>query len=348
MKASPEQVAALRHALEALHRQRREPASAFDLARVAYLSGDYDEALDRFREAHALAPHDPRYALALARAAGGLGLRDLEAATVAHALAIAPGFAPVVLHAALLDVPRNLDAARARLGKAGSDPMCAEFERAIDRLIRGEPVPMPADGDDRATARATGGRWVQTHCPSPDVFRGLPAAVLDAALDAASLDGLVLEFGVYHGRSLRLIAARSPSTAHGFDSFEGLPEAWSAAEGAGAYSTHGRIPEVPGDVRLHGGWFENSLPPFLASHPGPVRIAHIDCDLYSSTRTVLTQLRERLVPGSVLLFDDMLGYPGYEAHELRAFEEFVAEDGRRYEILAAALLGREVAIRITG
>ena len=46
--------------------------------------------------------------------------------------------------------------------------------------------------------------------------------------------GLTLECGVYFGRSLRLIAARTPGPVHGFDSFEGLPEAWSASEGAGA------------------------------------------------------------------------------------------------------------------
>ncbi|MDQ3510317.1 MAG: hypothetical protein M3414_01235 [Pseudomonadota bacterium] len=47
------------------------------------------------------------------------------------------------------------------------------------------------------------------------------------------------------------------------------------------------------------------------------------------------------------MFDDMLGYPGYEQHELRAFEEFAQARGLSWELLAATLLGREVAIRVT-
>ena len=98
---------------------------------------------------------------------------------------------------------------------------------------------------------------------------------------------------------------------HGFDSFQGLPEAWSAHEGAGAYSTAGRLPRGRGQRRACiAGWFEDTLPPFLAAHPGPIRLLHIDCDLYSSTRTVLEAADARLVAGSVLVFDDFLGYPG--------------------------------------
>ena len=46
---------------------------------------------------------------------------------------------------------------------------------------------------------------------------------------------------------------------HGFDSFQGLPEAWSAHEGAGAYSTAGRMPRAGDNVRLHAGWFEDTM-----------------------------------------------------------------------------------------
>ena len=30
------------------------------------------------------------------------------------------------------------------------------------------------------------------------------------------------------------------------------------------------------------GFYNESLAPFLAAHPGPVRLLHVDCDLYSS------------------------------------------------------------------
>ena len=133
---------------------------------------------------------------------------------------------------------------------------------------------------------------------------------------------------------------------HGFDSFEGLPEDWKAGEQKGSYSTGGRLPVVPDNVRLHKGWFEHSLPPFLQQHNEPVSLVHIDCDLYSSTLTVLEQLADRFIEGSVIVFDDFLGFPGFEQHELKAFEEFILDSGWTYTVLAASLLGREVAIQL--
>jgi hypothetical protein len=101
-----------------------------------------------------------------------------------------------------------------------------------------------------------------------------------------------------------------------------------------------------GLVRLHGGWFEDSLLGFSASQPGPVRLLHVDCDLYSSTRTVLQAAEPRLVAGSVIVFDDLRAYPGYADHELKAFAEFAATQHLDGEVVVACLLGREVAIRV--
>ncbi len=72
----------------------------------------------------------------------------------------------------------------------------------------------------------------------------------------------------------------------------------------------------------------------------------MDCDLYSSTRTVLELAAPQLRSGSIVVFDDLLAFPGYEDHELRAFEEFTDASGLRWEIVAACLLGREVAFRV--
>jgi hypothetical protein len=50
--------------------------------------------------------------------------------------------------------------------------------------------------------------------------------MLHLAIDHASQEGLVLEFGVQHGRSLLTIVSRfSETQVHGFDTFEGLQEA---------------------------------------------------------------------------------------------------------------------------
>jgi hypothetical protein len=345
MKVQPEQIQAALRDLRDRHARQPTAASAFDLARLCYLCGEYDEALQRFAEARDLAPAEPACALALARAASALGEYAVEADALARALRDCPPDPGIALHHALHDVPGDRAAAIARLALFPADPACVEFARALRRIEAG--LPVQADSDEpRAIARAASARWVQRHGGAAGRFQGLPVAVLERALEAARVPGLVLEFGVYHGRSLRILAARGAGPVHGFDSFEGLPEAWNAAEGPGAYSTGGRRPRVDG-ATLHAGWFEDTLPAFLATHSGAVSLLHVDCDLYSSTRTVLQALAPRLVAGSVILFDDLLGYPGFEAHELRAFDEYLAASGRRYELVAAALLGREVAVRLT-
>lgn len=172
-------------------------------------------------------------------------------------------------------------------------------------------------------------------------------ALLDFALSHATINGLVLEFGVYTGNSLRRIAAQSPGTVHGFDSFEGLPEDWTHFQKKGRFSLRGELPDVgAANIVLHKGWFTDTLPSFLVQNPGPVRFAHIDCDLYSSAKTVLDGLAPRLATGTIILFDEYLNYPGWERHEHRAFQEMISRVGRGYEYLGFASTASSVAVRI--
>ena len=346
----PDLDAARRQWLEGLaseHRDRNDAATAFALAQGEWRCGEYARAIVHFTEARDRAPGAPETHLSLLRCAAMLGHHALERTALDEALRLHPEHPGIGLHAALLDIPGNLDRAREQLSRFPDNTACKEFKDALDTVIDAVPLP-PCPADPAAQARRSALQWVLRHAALPAVHQGLPDRVLQRALDAAPAQGLTLECGVYFGRSLGLIAERTDGAVHGFDSFEGLPEAWSAAEGPGAYSTGGRMPEVAANVTLHAGWFQDTLPPFLAQHAGPVRLLHVDCDLYSSTRTVLDALTDRLVPGSVVVFDDMLAYPGFEQHELRAFEEFVAKRGIGWELLAACLLGREVAVRITG
>jgi hypothetical protein len=170
--------------------------------------------------------------------------------------------------------------------------------------------------------------------------------LVDFALGVVEAEGHYLEFGVFTGGTIRFIAKRARGRmVHGFDSFRGLPTAWSGFSLAErVFDMRGRLPRVPANVELHPGWFEESLPRWLAAHPGPVAFIHIDCDLYSSTRVVLALLAERLAPGTVIVFDEYLNYPNWEQHEFKAFQEFVAEHGLRYRYLAFAR--QQVAVRI--
>ena len=173
-------------------------------------------------------------------------------------------------------------------------------------------------------------------------------ALLGYALDQCTVSGLIMEFGVYRGETLRMIAQLTRQEVHGFDSFEGLPEDWTYFQKKGRFSLHGEELHLPEpNIRVHPGLFEHSLPRFLAACADRARFVHVDCDLYSSTRTVLSGLRDRLVPGTVLVFDEYLNYPGWRQHEYRAFREFVQDAGICYEYLGFASADSSVAVRIT-
>jgi tetratricopeptide (TPR) repeat protein len=174
---------------------------------------------------------------------------------------------------------------------------------------------------------------------------GETAEGLALGLAAARDDGLVLEFGVRYGTTIRQIAARAGQDVHGFDTFTGLPEDWHERV-AGTYSVGGELPPVPANVHLHPGLFEDTLPRFLEEHPDPVRFVNIDCDLYSATKTVLTALAPRIVGGTVIVFDEYLFTPHWRDDEFKAFQEAVAAYGWRYDYLAFSLLSKQAVIRI--
>jgi hypothetical protein len=166
------------------------------------------------------------------------------------------------------------------------------------------------------------------------------------ALSAVAIDGHYLEFGVFTGGTIRFIARHiGQRTIHGFDSFAGLPEAWSGFNlGSKTFDVKGRLPRVPANVRLHQGLFDSSIPKWLEAHPGPIAFIHIDCDLYSSTKTVFKLIAPRLASGNVILFDEYINYPNWEQHEFKAFQEFVAEHSAKYTYLGFAR--QQVAARI--
>jgi len=92
------------------------------------------------------------------------------------------------------------------------------------------------------------------------------------------------------------------------------------------------------------GWFADSLPRFLELHQGPIAFVHVDCDVYSSTKTVFEHLGPRLSQGTVIVFDEYFNYPGWQEHEFKAFQEFVLQSGLRYKYLAFSGAHEQVAV----
>lgn len=147
--------------------------------------------------------------------------------------------------------------------------------------------------------------------------------LLREIMDAVKLDGLYMEFGVWVGNTINHIAQLNPTkTIYGFDWWEGLPEDWPLKNGQvipkGAYSNNSNLPVVEPNVQLVSGLFEDSLPVWVKEHSGKVAaFIHVDCDLYSSTKTVLHHLGPLIAAGTVITFDE------YSFGESKAFEEWL-------------------------
>jgi hypothetical protein len=141
---------------------------------------------------------------------------------------------------------------------------------------------------------------------------------------------LWLEFGVATGKTINYISQHTQGTVYGFDSFEGLPEKWRDGFEKGAFSQRGNLPVVNHNVELIRGWFDQTLPNFIdqniVSRNQKVSFIHLDADLYSSTKYVLNALKNHLDKDCVIIFDELVNFPGFQDGELKAFHEFITEN----------------------
>jgi Flp pilus assembly protein TadD len=302
---------------------------------------------------------DPRDAVAQANLA--FVLRENGDATAAAALArraisAAPkyAFAHFVLHGALYDDRDFRPAAKALANAVALEPDNAWYRLCLGVLLeqvgdaKAARVHLAAANADGTTHTGALESWayVKSKARKGTRFLATTREVLLFGLDQARLDGLVLELGVRYGISTRWIAEHVKGAVHGFDSFAGLPEAWHVLP-SGAYSTNGETPELPANVALHVGLFDATLPPFLFAHAGPVRFMNVDCDLYSSTKTVLDHVGDRIVPGTVVVFDEYVANDAWQKDEFKAFQEAVAARGWRYEYLAFGMETGQAVVRLT-
>ena len=160
-------------------------------------------------------------------------------------------------------------------------------------------------------------------------------------------DTLWLEFGVFQGRTINYISSFTNDKVYGFDCFNGLPEKWIDGFEKGTYDLNGQLPRVKENVILIKGLFQDTLTTFLNSMNKKVSFVHIDCDLYSSTKHVLNNLLPFMDDTCIVVFYQLVNYPGFEDGELKALNEFVLEnqDTIKYEWIGMNRDGQTVAMR---
>ena len=157
---------------------------------------------------------------------------------------------------------------------------------------------------------------------------------------------LFLEFGTWKGTSINYFSSRLQDRVfYGFDSFEGLKEDWTGFSlSEGHFDLKGNLPKVNANVKLVKGWFDATLPDFLKENAGTIGFLHIDCDTFESTNYVLNTLKDRIVSGTFILFDEYIGYPNWEFGEYKAFQEFVSANNIKYRYMAFSV--KQVLITI--
>lgn len=157
-----------------------------------------------------------------------------------------------------------------------------------------------------------------------------------------------LEFGVFKGESVNYMSKNLKTQMfHGFDSFEGLPEFWRDGFDKAAFDLNGGLPKVEENVRLYKGWFENTIPLFLEiNNVIKIDLLHVDCDLYSSTKTIFDLLGHLINTGSIIIFDEYFNYPGWQSHEFKAFQEFIENKKLKYQYIAYNSKHEQVVVKI--
>lgn len=168
-------------------------------------------------------------------------------------------------------------------------------------------------------------------CLAPEIEKVLLTVLNDQSYDWGNRppSDVVAEFGVYTGNTIRQICERMPGhVVHGFDSFRGLPETWRPGFDEGMFGTEGRVPpNLPCEVILHEGMFDDTLPVFAAEmkeRSYSMSLIHMDCDVYSSTRCVFHALAP-FIHDTIVVFDEIFDYPEFKDHELLALYELLLE-----------------------
>ena len=148
---------------------------------------------------------------------------------------------------------------------------------------------------------------------------------------------LILEFGVEKGLTGKIISDFFPNeTIYGFDSFQGFKNVskksfWSYA-GYQKSLANQQIPKVNKNYKIIEGYVEDTLYDFLNSidiDNFDTFFIHLDLDIYEPTKLVLSEILKKNKK-TIVMFDELFNYPGFENHEYRAFFEEVIKKNYNY------------------
>ena len=171
-------------------------------------------------------------------------------------------------------------------------------------------------------------------------------AITKSLLNNNAENYLFLEFGVWRGETLNYFSNFiNDKKIFGFDSFTGLKDDWvGTAALKGEFILKGKIPKLKSNAVPIKGWVQDTLPDFLTKNPQNIQFVHMDLDTYESSKFVLSNIKDKFIPGTVIIFDQYYNYSGWKNGEFKALQENLPDD--KFKYLAFSTDNCQVVIEI--
>ena len=177
-----------------------------------------------------------------------------------------------------------------------------------------------------------------------DIFQIREYAIKNSLLNDENQNYYYLEFGVFKGSSSNFFS-KYLNKLYAFDSFEGLKEDWTGtSETKGSFNLNKQIPKLNSNIEIIIGLVENTLEEFLKKHNPKINFVHLDMDNYSPTKYVLEKLKPFLVKDSIIIFDELYNFIGWEQGEFKALKEVFKD--HEFEFIGFNIKGAQVVIKI--
>jgi hypothetical protein len=169
-------------------------------------------------------------------------------------------------------------------------------------------------------------------------------AIKTSLLNDKDKEYYYLEFGVYQGATANYFS-KYVNKLYAFDSFEGIEEDWMGTSlMKGSMDLNKKVPKLNSNIEPVVGWVEDTLEDFLKKHNPKINFVHLDINLYKPTKFVLEKIKPYLVKNSIIIFDQLYNYIGWEHGEYKSLIEVFKEN--EYEYKAFQINSRKSVIQI--
>lgn len=150
----------------------------------------------------------------------------------------------------------------------------------------------------------------------------------------------IAEFGVAFGETTKYLISRIkvPFQYHGFDTFEGLPNAWRRLP-AGAMTSDGKLPKILGeDIYFHKGLVQDTIGQ-VNFQSSLLKVFIFDLDLYGPTLFAFKHVLPNMRIGDIVYFDE-----AFDSEERIIIENYFL-DKFEFEVIGASPFGLAFEIK---